>query len=67
MYLSRLPSGEISLLRGDLILALIIYSILRGGKTRWIEGIHRAFHIGVLIFIAWNIFFLASARLLFSK
>jgi hypothetical protein len=48
-----------------LTLGLTIYGIWHGGKTRWVEGIHRAFNIGTLIFIAWSIYFLTQGLRLF--
>jgi hypothetical protein len=49
------------------ILGLIIYGILRGGNSRWIEGVHRAYITGTWIFIAWSIYFLIQVpRLLYE-
>jgi len=47
------------------ILALILIQQARAGRARWLEGVHRAYSIGVVLYIAWALIGLLALPWLF--
>jgi hypothetical protein len=47
------------------ILALILLQQARAGRTRWLEGIHRAYSVGVVLYVVWSLVGLLALPWLF--
>jgi hypothetical protein len=47
------------------ILALILIQQARAGRARWLEGVHRAYSVGVVLYLAWALVGLLALPWLF--
>jgi hypothetical protein len=47
------------------ILALILIQQARAGRARWLEGVHRAYSVGVVLYVAWALVGLLALPWLF--
>ncbi len=47
------------------ILALLLIQQARAGRARWLEGVHRAYSVGVVLYIAWALVGLLALPWLF--